>query len=531
MHGGCGDTVYSKVKPYKGHETVPAMQKALSEVCRDQIFSRIKESPFIGLMLDESLDVAVNKKLVIFCRISCHGEAKIEFAANVTARDGKAATIMAAILSFLRTNGIGLDKVSGVGTDGANVMVGRQNCVGVQLQRMNGRIVATWCVAHRLALVAHWAAKTIDYLQTIQATLIAVYKFFQYSATRYLKIRELSQVMRAKVKRFKKPTQVRWLSLQDSILALHSAWGCLVLALGQEAAATQTEGAAQAKGILKVVKTAKFLGSLCMLADVLGCICTCNVVFQKDILDVHEIADMLASTQLSLDDMVTNPGHYLQDFLTQLERGGQFQGIPLQLTDANLQQIKSLQTRFTDNIKREIAKRFPKEDMQVQKDLAKVLDPQVLPARNDGLQAHGQDELRRLLNRYAEPGSGTGIDAVRAMQRFQQYKFYLTQHRAKTLPAMCKELIKKPHLFPDFSILAHISVTLPVSSVPCERGFSSQNSTHTTHRSCLKTSSVERKMWIKHEAKQDDFQEDQVIEKACTNFHTQRQRQNRKVVH
>ena len=139
-----GSTAYEKASPYTGHTKVAEMQEALATVCRERILNRIKDSPFIGLMLDESLDIAVQKKLVLYCKTVHGGEAKVEFGANVEVVDGKAETIMHAVTTFLTNNDIDMNKTSGLGTDGANVMVGRKSGVGVRLQALNPRLVRTW---------------------------------------------------------------------------------------------------------------------------------------------------------------------------------------------------------------------------------------------------------------------------------------------------------------------------------------------------------------------------------------------------
>ena len=149
--------------------------------------------------------------------------------------DGKAETIKTALTNFLTEVDFPLDRVSGIGTDGANVMVGSKTGLVVRLQEMNPKIVGTWCIAHRLALVRFWAAKAVAYLQTVQTILAEIYMFYKYSACRYNKIRELQRIMDAKVRQFKKHTNVRWVSLHDRVQAMASTWGCLCLALGPEA--------------------------------------------------------------------------------------------------------------------------------------------------------------------------------------------------------------------------------------------------------------------------------------------------------
>ena len=85
-------------------------------------------------MVDESIDVAVQKKLLLYCRIIENGEAKGVFGTNVEVPNGKAETVTEAIMTFLDERGICIEKVVGLGTDGANIMVGSKNGVGVRLQ-------------------------------------------------------------------------------------------------------------------------------------------------------------------------------------------------------------------------------------------------------------------------------------------------------------------------------------------------------------------------------------------------------------
>ena len=124
--------------------------------------------------------------------------------------------------NFLTEIDFPLDRVSDTGTDGANVMVGSKTGLVVRLQEGNPTIVGTWCVAHRLALVCFWAAKAVAYMQTVQTIRVDIYVLYKYFASRYNKIRELQKIMDAKVRQFKKPTNVRWLSLHDSVQAMVS---------------------------------------------------------------------------------------------------------------------------------------------------------------------------------------------------------------------------------------------------------------------------------------------------------------------
>ncbi|PVD24738.1 hypothetical protein C0Q70_15223 [Pomacea canaliculata] len=459
---------------YTDHNKAAELQASLGNVCRQQIFARIKES--IGIMLDESLDVAVQKKLVIFCRVIDEGVGQTEFAANIEVKDGKADTITQAIMDFLHDVDVPLERVSGIGTDGAAVMVGRLNGVVVKLQKQNPKLVGTWCVAHRLALVCQWASKSVPYLETVQTTLANIFDFFHYSACRYNKLRELKELMKTQVRKFKKPTNVRWLSLHESVKAVYSAWGCLCLALEREAASKNT-GGAKAREILKAVKSYKFIGVICLLCDILSTLTRCSKVFQKDSIDIRQVEDMLAATSATLKDLAEHPGSVLQDFFTQVADSGHFQGITVTGSEDIVRRIR---TDFVREIHQEMDKRFPANDMAVLKDLATVLDPSHLPHTQEEIREHGKEALERLLTRYEE------IDGEAARDSFRLFKALLGKHREKGLQAMYQHmLLQCTETFPEFVTLAEISTTIPVTSVPCERGFSSQNLIHTSLRSCL----------------------------------------------
>ena len=112
---------------FKHNSTAAELQHCMSEVCIEDALKRIKHSPLVDLRLDESLDIAVQKKLVLFFKILVLRKAKIEFATNFEFKDGKAETIYSAVLNYLNSNNIPVKKLSGLGTDGTSVMTGCHN--------------------------------------------------------------------------------------------------------------------------------------------------------------------------------------------------------------------------------------------------------------------------------------------------------------------------------------------------------------------------------------------------------------------
>lgn len=491
---------------------------------------RIKSSPYVGLMLDESLDIAVQKKLVLFFKILVEGKATVEFAANLEVKDGKAETIYTAVVNYLDSINVPVKRLSGLGTDGASVMTGRHNGLAVKLQRLNGKIVAVWCVAHKLALVAHWAAKAVPYLVTYEETLIGIYNFFQYSAVRYNKLKEVKNLMQQKVKRFKKPTQVRWLSTHEAVEAIYSAWTPLILALEHEAASSNNEGAAKARGMVAKIKTFVFIATTCFLLDVLGAISKCSKVFQKDVIDIDQMQTVLEATVATIRDMKDNPGHHLQQLLSDMETNDcEHKGTRVEtFNQAQQGRFTAIKDKMIDNIIAQVEERFPEEDMQVLKDLNTVLNPAKLPDTAIDIRNHGTENLERLIQRYGAEGDEESlIDADETRNSFTQLKYFLNSNRDKTLTDLC-EVLAKPgayeDILPAFVTLAQVLLTIPITSVPCERGFSAQNRVHGALRNKMSLAAVECKMHIAYASKVPHLDEESLCNRALEKFQNMKKR-------
>lgn len=80
---------------------------------------------------------------------------------------------------------IDMRKITSLASDGASVMVGRRNGVGVRLRNSHcPYLVQIHCVAHCLAPAAANAFKSVSYFDEFQRTIKQVYFFYSSSAVR-----------------------------------------------------------------------------------------------------------------------------------------------------------------------------------------------------------------------------------------------------------------------------------------------------------------------------------------------------------
>ena len=76
-----------------------------------------------------------------------------------------------------------------------------------------------------------------------------------------------------------------------------------------------------------------------------------------------------------------------------------------------------------------------------------------------------------------------------------QFKFTLRAHGSMNFAHICKAAMTDyKGVFPEFAKLANAALAIPVSSVPCERGFSAQNRVKKADRSRLTDEHVDNLM-------------------------------------
>lgn len=136
-------------------------------------------------MLDETCDITIEKKLVIYVRFLKSGKINVAFLGNKHITDGTAEGIKTALCQFLTDKGLiennNYSSLIGLGTDGASVMTGCRNGVGVKLKILNNKMVQVHCVAHRLNLAASQASKEIPYMEDYRRYIQILHRYYSDS--------------------------------------------------------------------------------------------------------------------------------------------------------------------------------------------------------------------------------------------------------------------------------------------------------------------------------------------------------------
>ena len=218
--------------------------------------------------------------------------------------------IVDAVLKVFTSRGISLEKLCGVATNGANVMVGCRTGVTTLLKDKNPFILSIHCIAHRLALASGQAADAVPYVKQYQLYINNIYRYIHYSTKNAKKLKEIQLVMQSAERKFHPAFRTRWLSFEGAVDAIVASIDPLFTVLIEDSTSDPT-----VKGILKFVATYSFLATTYLLADILPILARLSKRFQRSQVDFTTVTDGVSVTTATLSALKTTPGPSLPNSL------------------------------------------------------------------------------------------------------------------------------------------------------------------------------------------------------------------------
>ena len=359
-------------------DTIQDIQMSLLHVLDEEMKSELSETKYYGLIIDESTDLSIHKKLVVYIRYVCPIEicVKTKLVGNIRIPDGTASTIVTEVINKLRTIGLQTVNLVGLGSDGASVMFGRKTGVGVQLLKESPMLVHVHCVAHRLSLACADAAKGFPYLISYKDTLKNLYIHVTGSGVRTFKLESMQDVMDEPNLKLKDPISIRWLAMENAVKTIHKCYGSIVMYL-QSNEGKNTVGDCIAEGLLKDVLHYKFPAFTAVLADILSVVGILCKQLQSDSLDFSQFLPMKESAIGKLQGLSELSGEHSAEFKEQLSVNGSkiyYKGI--QLSHANEKtQVEKLKKEYIKSVCDNIEKRMSTETSPILSAFS-VLEPQ-----------------------------------------------------------------------------------------------------------------------------------------------------------
>ena len=522
---------------YTSAKSVTGFQTACAKVILEDVVQEINDAGVYSLMLDESTDRGNRKRLLVYIQYFNNSELITKLLENIEILTAKAdaETITNLVLSELRRKGIDIRNLVGVGTDGASVMTGRKNGVVVRLKEHSPCLVGIHCAAHRCALAASQAAKSIKPLREYSNTVSNIFFYFSGSALRSNKLREIQMLLNLPTLKFAQIHSVRWLSLQRAVEVLYRTYPALVVALEHEATTNPV-----AKGLYMEVSQFRFIAITHMLMDILPFLGKLSKVFQSMDLDFSKVKPIVTSTCEALQDLVEAEGMYVKKLETFITQDGDqvkykrpeaesSKGVIQEAIDTNIDGTEGHQEEVTrDNADSETELKYYCQQKDVLSKLAPVYIQKItnnlderfqesdLVMRMQVLQphhivsAHKAGDIAKYgtedIHIIAQHFESQQINKDDVTAEYKQYKrLVVGSYPSTSFSEICGHMMAKySDMMPNLAKLLNCCVVLPVSSATCERGFSTQNRIKSRLRTTLNNNSINDLMRISEDGSDMD---------------------------
>ncbi|KAI4814082.1 hypothetical protein KUCAC02_003290 [Chaenocephalus aceratus] len=410
---------------YTSHRIIDEMLEILVSVVEEPILANISASVAIGLEVDETTDVSVKKQLDVHVRyMDKNGLLYSQFLDLVTVSDGRADTIVKAIRTILTKKNIPTQRIYGLGTDGAAVMTGRVNGVD--------------------------ASSGVAYMNSFRDLLQQLHLYFRNSANRTAVLQAAAECLGLDNLKVKEVKDTRWFSQAMAVSNLQRNLTAVLAALAEE---TEHKKCPIAKGLYGFLATYRFVASVYLQADVLPHISRLSRLFQKENVNFLTLKVQVPVTMACLRAIKDAgdhqpPGSFLSKLHADLDN-------PAGLGAYSIVHEEERNKRGTRKglTREKLWGRFRSQ----------VMDPYF-----DGLLESLERRFQNLdLLGQLIVGPFKDLDQQQVMQE------------------LASEVGEWGLLYPSLSKLAAIGLTIPVSSVNCERDFSTLNRVKTDLRNRL----------------------------------------------
>ncbi|XP_071121930.1 zinc finger protein 862-like [Mytilus edulis] len=516
INQGCSDLIGLKVDKHTTYEhsnSIHDFQDAISTVIIEDIIKSVDNKPY-SIMIDESTDISVDQNLLIYIRFLNQSLGKFEPKSCLLGvrklRDGATADkITQEIFESLNDFNINISNMCGIATDGAAVMVGRHSGVVTRIKETVPGLLSSHCIAHRLALASGAAADSVQYLVKFQEIISSIYKYFSKSPKNMSRLDKIFDIVKkseceAHATRFKQVFHTRWLSFDGSVSAICENFSSLLSVLSEDKGA-------KAQGILKSVSSYKFLHCSFFMSDILKDLSILCKAYQSSTIEYTVVHPLLSVTVDKINGHFENEdGFMFTKFLDDVPsvfdcEKFHFKGHDIRDSGKYRDEAKSACRNFVSNLLENLNKRFSFEgDSEVLSSMCNIFNP--ILYSNDC-----KDKFLKSAKQVVQHFSDCKLNDFESEEMLDQIVTFSHvvkssySHCSNSINDVCQVALKHKEVYPYVYRAAEKLLTVPVSSVECERGFSRQNIIKTKLRNRLSTDSLFHLMMISLEGPSSDI--------------------------
>jgi Domain of unknown function (DUF4371) len=276
---------------YSSNDIVVEVLESVSDWLTSGLLKRVRSSPAISVMADESTDIRTRNELSVCLRFIENGQAVEAFLSLQQLQSTGAVEVKEAIKSFLVSNRIPMDKIVWLAFDGAANMSGRKNGVQALLRKdcvVNANYIH--CRSHLLHLAAANVAESFKPLKALFAAFNSVWRFFHKSPKRHNCLIEMKQVINDPELELVQSGDTRWTSNYRAIKAIKISLRSLVLTL-QHIHTESGDMSSEAGGLLLTFQNVTSILLIFAVEEILLPLNTLTLVLQSKRLSLSNLPE------------------------------------------------------------------------------------------------------------------------------------------------------------------------------------------------------------------------------------------------
>nr|XP_036875662.1 zinc finger protein 385C isoform X4 [Manis javanica] len=429
---------------------------AIASVLHTEACQRLKASPYVGLVLDETRDWPESHSLALFVTSvsPCDGQPATTFLGSVELQEGEVTA--GQLLDILQAFGVSACKLAWLSS---SLPSDRLGSVGLQLRATCPLLTELHCLPGRTD------PKPPAYLGEYESVLDALFRL--HSGPGSHMVPELRAALDLAAIDLAGPRPVPWASLLPIVEAVAEAWPCLVPTLETSAPASPT-----ARALALALRQFTFVAFTHLLLDTLPSMQKLALVLQPEEPDLALLQPLVMAAAASLQAQRRSGGTRLRGLLQELESSSlslgrgrcTYRGVELVgYSETAVRSLEQLRGTLLDSMWRGLQDSYPGPSLDAVAAFAAIFDPRRYPQAPEELGVHSEGALRVLLRAFAP-----ALVRQRALGDFALFKRVVCSLGRLGPQALCAKLAcarsELHELFPDFAALAALALALPAGA-------------------------------------------------------------------
>ncbi len=500
MQKWCGQDMH-----YLSHQSVSEWLLCLQDVLVADIRADVKQAGWWSLAGDSSRDISKAEQVVTTVRYVKNGQIEERIIDIRRIKQQYACDYAVAIIGA--TSDLAeIATLTGVSFDGASSMAGKYGGAHLQIRALLGASAFfTWCHAHRLQLVVLDSKDEVPQISDVFNTLRSLWVYTHASYQRLASFRENLALMADLIDGFRRdliePSDTRWLSAFAAIAVVVAELPAILPYFRR----LTLEGELETQALLTRFESPVFIACLYLLYDVLELFNTLCLILQSKAINVFVVQQKIDTCRGGLFVLAYSPGNSGKKYVQWVDVCSNLLGKVVQAESFQHFHEKYAHP-FLLRILKEFDERFPASSFF--RSLA-IFDTRNLPTTTKELTEYGNTELKSILSKLSKGRSVTyrkfDVDEAASSPIKTVYKKTFVEHTGEGLPllqnfssAMRKSFLNEWALLkgvfassdrkgvswdaffkhaevedmPHLRGLFHLLLSIPLTSVTCERGFS-----------------------------------------------------------